>query len=133
MRRFLMCVVVGFVFVGLVGAKEQKEQIRDGNWLYGEMQPTSVKNLTPKENMIAAHTYGYILGVWDMATRVGAVKTPEGTQFGQVIDVVWNWLKDNPEKRTDLALLCVLTALQEKWPVLVEKEPVKIKQKGVPM
>ncbi|HBV5676308.1 Rap1a/Tai family immunity protein [Klebsiella aerogenes] len=58
---------------------------------------------------------GYITGISDAFIGT-AFCAPDGTTNGQLYDIVFNYLKENPARRTDDAGVIVLRSLSDAYP-----------------
>lgn len=59
--------------------------------------------------------FGYVEGATDSLTTDGIVCIPDGTKFGQLVDVVVEFLRDNPDEYDEPASDLVFYALIARW------------------
>ena len=65
--------------------------------------------------LVAYPAVCYIIGVVDALDDI-AFCVPRNVQKGQIRDVVYLWLKNNPARRASTAVSLIKVALQESWP-----------------
>ena len=86
-----------------------------------------LKVCTSDRNVDSDICFGYIIGAADgldlmndqvkkKCNRRRSFCYPSGVAFGQINDVVINYLKANPDKRQDDSALLVEMALNQAWP-----------------
>lgn len=59
---------------------------------------------------------GYVSATAHYTAALGAVCAPSTTRDGQFFDIVHDYVKSHPAKRTDDASLMIVNALQEAYP-----------------
>lgn len=80
-----------------------------GNDLYNK--------LGSNEYMDKTQGIGYIMGVYDVAIHVYfCPRTEQGITVGQIRDMVFNYLYQNPSRRNELAEKLVLEVFRQTWP-----------------
>ena len=81
-----------------------------GNRLYEKMSSTEVTD--------RVQALGYVMGVYDVA--VYALFCPPGSETnitaGQVRDMAFNWLGNNPHRRNESAEKLVTEVFRQVWP-----------------
>ena len=84
-----------------------------GNTIYAGLEDYKRDNST---NLVSASiSFGYVIGVHDALDGV-VVCTPENTTKRQVIDIVFNYLRDNPQLRHKAADGLISQALVKFYP-----------------
>ena len=58
---------------------------------------------------------GYVEGVMDVGVHYGPQCLPDGTVAQQVMDVVKNYMRDQPQDRSDEASSLVVLAVTKAW------------------
>ena len=80
-----------------------------GNDLYNK--------LSSNEFMERTQGIGYIMGVYDVAVHVHFCPASEKSiTVGQLRDMMFNWLQQNPARRHELAEKLVLDVFRQTWP-----------------
>jgi Rap1a immunity proteins len=64
----------------------------------------------------ATFCQGYVAGVFDAEKLFPTLCVPDEVRYGQLVDVVTQWLRDHPERRHDSAVRLVVQAINEKFP-----------------
>jgi len=114
MKRLLL------VLAALVSLSAHGAQIQTGNDLL---------RLSTGNELDKVFVYGYLSGVTqseEFARAIGEMSkgglagfgfycSPPGSDVGQAKDVVVRWLTEHPDRRHELALVLVRTALLEVW------------------
>jgi hypothetical protein len=104
-------VIVCLLFTSYVFAAFQ-----DGNVLYDAAIEYNKLNNNIKANSVEYGFYiGYVEGVSDAYNGILFCE-PYNTKGRQVLDIVFKYLKNNPEKRNKAANILILDALQKIWP-----------------
>lgn len=70
----------------------------------------------PADTMKAGLFMGYVTSAADFTKVLGTTCSPEDVINGQNFDIVFNYLKSHPEKRTDTAALVMVNAMKEAYP-----------------
>jgi Rap1a immunity proteins len=83
-----------------------------GNVLYAACMNTN------STYQVACHAYieGVTQGYYSTDESRRNVLMPEGVSYGQIDDVVVNYLNKHPENRLILSALLIIQALHEAWP-----------------
>lgn len=67
-------------------------------------------------NQSATFCQGYVAGVFDAESFFPTLCVPDEASYGQLVDVVTQWLRDHPERRHESAVRLVVQAINEKFP-----------------
>ncbi len=88
----------------------------DGNWLYQKGLENKKIDQGLKGNYIESSMYvAYIFGIAD--EWGGLLVCPSsGVKYRQIIDIVFKYLAEHPEKREKPAFWLIINALQKVWP-----------------
>lgn len=98
-------IVTGLLLVTLCTGV--RAEFKDGNELMRDIESTNIVN-----EMVAL---GYVMGVAD--TGLGVMHcTPPRAQAKQLVDMVHNYLRNNPSERHRAADVLVTRALSAVWP-----------------
>lgn len=74
-----------------------------------------------------AFAFGYIIGVFDACVDI-YFSTPGGIIKGQVHDIAIKFLKENPERRHEMASILLLEAFEKAFPKKEGEEKPLIKE-----
>lgn len=85
----------------------------DGNDLYKWATDYSKDNVA---NGNAIFYEGYVSASASFAIAFQTICIPAKTRDGQFFDIVYDYLKSNPSKRTDNAVVLITQALKEAYP-----------------
>jgi hypothetical protein len=112
MRRRVIFTAAVLCF-GQVGAEESQQFFSDGHDLW-----ESCGALYEAESIgyDRGSCFGYVEGATDSLTVDGIICIPDGTKFGQVLDVVVEYLRDHLDEHDEPAADLVFFALDERWP-----------------
>lgn len=91
-----------------------EEHVSDGNELYSEYKKYS-QPISADTVYESAHYMGYVQGVSD-ATEGTLFCLPVGVKFGQIADIVGQYLEQHPEVRHQNKLQNVTAALRKAFP-----------------
>lgn len=69
----------------------------------------------PQDSSLYGFCAGYIIGAADVLDE-GSFCPPEGHEKLQVVEITVQWLRDNPQDRSDAAYSLVAQALAESFP-----------------
>lgn len=61
---------------------------------------------------------GYVSATAHTAGALGAFCAPEDTTDGQIFDIVYDYTRSNPAKRTDDASIMIVKSLQDAYPCI---------------
>ena len=101
--------VPGSVYSGGISGNQLVENMR-------EYENFDMDSFDPGQVLKAAHYMGYVGGVADILQNFGLIRAEKATH-GQYFAVVAKFLKANPEKWHQSAMILVVDALLEAFPL----------------
>jgi len=84
-----------------------------GNEIYARLMDW--KSESPSNMTTASVGAGYVIGVYDALNGLSFC-SPGGVNQGQIRDIVFNYLRDNPQIRQKDAYILVVQALNKAFP-----------------
>ncbi|TCD20197.1 hypothetical protein E0D81_09390 [Lelliottia amnigena] len=95
---------------------KNKDGDYDGNDLYEAYKAYDSNNPTYKQMNQATLFMAYVRGVSDVLSLQNLICYPDNVTVGQALDIVGNYLRDNPEKRNMSPSVLVGMPLMSKYP-----------------
>jgi hypothetical protein len=90
-------------------------QFIDGNKLHSQLQAAKqLRYRSASQDMFEAAGQGYVMGIAD--SHSGVLCIQPGVNFGQLIDIVTQYLETHPAERHWSAATLVLTAIAQQFP-----------------
>ena len=109
----------------LAGSISTAQAALTGNELYeGALAHNRInegRSNSAEDAMQAGVFMGYVLSTGDYTQGLKYVCYPPNTSGAQKFDIVFNYLKEHPEKRTDSAVLIAFNALHDVYPCEAKK------------
>ena len=110
----------------LAGSINTAQASLNGNDLYeGALAKDRIddkRSASPEDAMQAGVFMGYVMSSGDYTQGLDYVCYPRDTTNAQKFDIVFNYLKAHPEKRTDSAALITFNALHDVYPCKSKKQ-----------
>jgi len=101
------------IFLALLMPMTSNAVIYSGNELFEKL--SDIKQNTPMTQVSASLGTGYVSGVVD-ALNGEAFCIPKSIRIGQIIDIVYLFLRGHPESRSELASALIKSALAKVFP-----------------
>jgi len=127
MKKIIFLILVNFLFAS--NYWQSLGYFIDGNKLYESAKEYNKCNIYQKCNYLESQFYkGYVMGVFDSLNKnvieektlnhidIPSFCVPKSITAQQIFDIVFEYLKNHPEKRNFAAYFLINIALTKAWP-----------------